>query len=77
MFLKIKADLIQDDEAIQIIPEPIKENQNDLPTDNSSPENPQIFPTEGEDIPASMSDDEKGNYNLRPSTHPYYSDKYR
>ena len=38
-----KRNQIQDDEAIQIIPEPIKENQNDLPTDNSSPENPQIF----------------------------------
>ena len=72
-----KRNQIQDDEVIQIIPEPIKENQNDLPTENPSLENSQNFPTEGEDIPASMSDDEKGNYNLRPSTHPYYSDKYR
>ena len=62
---------------MQLIPQPTDETVNELPTDNSSPESPEIFPTEAEDAPAEPSNIEDGKYNLRPSTHPYYSDKYR
>ena len=72
-----KKNLIQDHETIQIIPEPSDENKHASTTDEPTPQSPEIFPAEGEDVPADTSDNKKEKYDLRPSTHPYYSDKYR
>ena len=72
---------IPEDPEVLITENPIPTEDVNPPAINndSPPVSPEIFPTGGEDPSADEPnhDEEVEGYNLRPSTHPFYSDKYR